>query len=359
MGAVTGQGPAAPRCDVVLRDVTDGDVEVFYAQQLDPVANHMAAFTRKDPSDREAFMAHWKRILSDRTVILKTVLLEGRVAGYVGKHEEKPGRQEVTYWIGREYWGRGVATRALSAFLDELKARPVYARVARDNVASMRVLEKRGFRILGYETSFANARGREIEEATLVLGAMTGEGEGHGALTSTTDAGLRVRPAIRGDIPAIVTVCTSSTNEEEEVGFGAPSPESPFSDPGRLAAAWQDPNLVRGEEILVAEMGGSVVGCVKVQDRGEVLELIDIDVPRDLQGRRIGTRMVRFVEDRARREGKRAVTLGTSRNAAGVPWKSLPWWQWQGYQVTHEEENDWTRSIGPGVREIRMRKDLL
>ena len=68
--------------------------------------------------------------------------------------------------------------------------------------------------------------------------------------------------------------------------------------------------------------------------------------------------MVRFVEERARREGNRAVTLGTSRNAAGVPWKSLPWWQALGYGVTGEEENDWTRSIGIGVREIRMRKEL-
>ena len=78
-----------------------------------------------------------------------------------------------------------------------------------------------------------------------------------------------------------------------------------------------------------------------------------------LQGRGIGTMLVRSVEERARAAGKQAVTAGTSRNAEGMAWKSLPWWQHLGYLVTHEEENEWTRSIGPGVREIRLRKELL
>jgi len=97
---------------------------------------------------------------------------------------------------------------------------------------------------------------------------------------------------------------------------------------------------------------------VTVEDRGCELELVNIDVPLELQGRGIGTMLVRSVEERARAAGKQAVTAGTSRNAEGVAWKSLPWWQHLGYRVTHEEENSWTRSIGPGAREIRMRKDL-
>lgn len=169
---------------------------------------------------------------------------------------------------------------------------------------------------------------------------------------------LRIRPATREDIPGIVHVSTSSLEDGEVEGFGVQSPDQPFEDASRLATAWQEPNLVRGEEVLVAELRGRVVGVVTVQDRGEALELINIDVPRELQGRGIGTRLVRFVEDRARKEGKQAVTLGTSRNAAGVAWRSLPWWQSRGYRITHEEENAWTRAIGPGTREIRMRKDL-
>ena len=171
-------------------------------------------------------------------------------------------------------------------------------------------------------------------------------------------SGVRVRAATREDIPGIVMVSNSSVSEEEEVGFGTPSSESTFANPARISAAWTDPNQVYGQGVLVAEIEGRVVGCVTVEDRADDLELVNIDVPRDLHGRGIGSQMVRFVEEMARQQGKRAVTLGTSRNAAGIAWKSLPWWEAQDYRVTGEEENDWTRSIGPGVREIRMRKDL-
>jgi GNAT superfamily N-acetyltransferase len=172
------------------------------------------------------------------------------------------------------------------------------------------------------------------------------------------DPTVRVRPAIRTDIHGIVEAASTSVDEGEDIGFGSPSPDSPFSDPGRLAAAWQEPNVVGGDEIIVAEIDGRTVGFATLEDRGEDLELVNIDVARAFQRRGIGTRIVRFVEERAAEEGKHGVTLGTSRNAAGVPWKSLPWWQSLGYRITHEEENAWTRSIGPGTREIRMRKDL-
>ena len=175
---------------------------------------------------------------------------------------------------------------------------------------------------------------------------------------SGKSSGVRLRPATRQDIPAIVMISNSSVDEAEDVGFGTPRSELVFSDEDRLSAAWEDPNFVREEEVWVAEFDGRVVGCVTVQDRSEALELINIDVPREFQGRGIGTRMVRLVEERARREGKRSVTLGTSRNAAGVAWKSLPWWESRGYRITGEEENDWTRSIGVGVREIRMEKRI-
>jgi ribosomal protein S18 acetylase RimI-like enzyme len=173
---------------------------------------------------------------------------------------------------------------------------------------------------------------------------------------------LSIRSANRDDIPAIVECANSSTAEEEETGFGTPFSERTFNDVGRLSAAWRDPNVVGpdvgGEEVIVAETEGRVVGYVTVEDRGEELELVNIDVRREQQGQGIGSRLVQFVEERAIREGRRALTLGTSRNAEGVPWKSLGWWQKLGYTVTGEEENAWTRSIGVGVREIRMRKPL-
>lgn len=157
--------------DVRLRDVTRDDLATFFEQQRDPDANDMAAFTPRDPSDRDAFMARWSRILGDDTTIIRTVLFDGRVAGSVLSYQES-GRHEVSYWIGKEYWGRGVATRALAAFVGHVVTeRPLYARAAKDNLASLRVLQKCGFTIRGEDKGFANARGHEVEEYILILSA--------------------------------------------------------------------------------------------------------------------------------------------------------------------------------------------
>jgi RimJ/RimL family protein N-acetyltransferase len=158
--------------DVLLRDVTEADLPIFFEQQLDPAANHMAAFTAKDPADRAA---KWTKILDDDSITKRTILFGGRVAGSVSAFVAPwSGQLEVTYWLGREYWGRGIATKALTEFLGHLKARPVYARAAKDNIASIRVLAKCGFTIFGRDKGFANARGEEVEEVVLRLG---GDGE--------------------------------------------------------------------------------------------------------------------------------------------------------------------------------------
>lgn len=114
-------------------------------------------------------MAHWAKILADDTVTIKTILFGGHVAGSIASwvHAKWLGKPEVTYWIGKEYWGKGVATRAISEFLSLIKERPLYARA--DNIASLRVLEKCGFVVSGYNKGFANARGAEVEEALLEL----------------------------------------------------------------------------------------------------------------------------------------------------------------------------------------------
>jgi RimJ/RimL family protein N-acetyltransferase len=153
---------------VLLRDVSDDDLPIFFEQQLDPAANHMAAFTAEYPADRDAFTEKWTKILDDDIITKKTILFEGHVAGHVVSFE-RFGKPEVAYWIGKEFWGKGIATRALSELLSGLKTRPLYARAAKDNIASIRVLEKCGFTISGYEKAFANARGEEIEEAILKL----------------------------------------------------------------------------------------------------------------------------------------------------------------------------------------------
>jgi RimJ/RimL family protein N-acetyltransferase len=155
---------------LLLRDVLNDDLPIFFEYQLDPEANYMAAFTAKDPTNQEAFMAHWHKILTDKANIIRTILFNGNVAGSVSSYEEE-GKPEVTYWLGKEYWGKGIATWALTEFLTQHnKTRPIYARVAKDNPGSRRVLEKCGFRIIGESSGFANARGQEIEELLLVLG---------------------------------------------------------------------------------------------------------------------------------------------------------------------------------------------
>ncbi|QIN81306.1 GNAT family N-acetyltransferase [Rubrobacter tropicus] len=164
---MTGGGPRPPTGQVRLRDVDEGDLTTFFDQQLDPEANRMAAFTSRNPADRDAFAAHWSRILGDETIVKKTVLFDGLVAGNVLGFEQFGGR-EVSYWIGKEFWNRGIATRALSEFLNQTETRPLYARAAKDNLPSIRVLEKCGFTISGEDGGFSNARGEEVEEFILI-----------------------------------------------------------------------------------------------------------------------------------------------------------------------------------------------
>lgn len=158
-----------------LREVAAGDLSLFYEQQLDPAGNRMAGFAAREPADREAFTAHWARLLGDESITVRAILLDGAVAGYVASFTrfEKP---EVSYWLGREFWGRGVATRGLRRFLGLERRRPLYARAAKDNPASLRVLHKCGFVVCGEGKAFSHSRGTEIEELILVL-----EGEPPGA----------------------------------------------------------------------------------------------------------------------------------------------------------------------------------
>lgn len=153
---------------VILRDVIEDDLSIFFEQQMDRTANFMAAFAAKDPSDKAAFQTHWEKILHNETIIKKTVIYSGNVAGHVLSFEQF-GEREVSYWIGREFWGKGIATEALSLFLDGIAIRPLYARAAKDNIASIRVLEKCGFKVQGEDKGFSNARVMEVEEYILKL----------------------------------------------------------------------------------------------------------------------------------------------------------------------------------------------
>jgi RimJ/RimL family protein N-acetyltransferase len=158
----------SPSLKIQLRSIGDDDLPIFFEQQLDPEANWMAAFTAKNPSDRQAFDAHWHKILADKTITISTILYEGLVAGSVLCHSWD-GDPEISYWLGKSYWGKGIATQALTLFLEIVPQRPLYARVAKDNIASIRVLEKNGFTLSGEGKWFSNARGSEVEELLWVL----------------------------------------------------------------------------------------------------------------------------------------------------------------------------------------------
>jgi RimJ/RimL family protein N-acetyltransferase len=151
--------------DIQLRDVTEADLPIFYEQQLDPDATQMAAFPSRA---RDAFMAHWAKIMADESLQHKTILFNGEVAGNVVCFEQL-GEREVGYWLGKEYWGKGIATRALEEFLKMIEIRPLYAHVAKHNVGSRRVLEKCGFSIVGEDRFFSEAFGKDIEEYILTL----------------------------------------------------------------------------------------------------------------------------------------------------------------------------------------------
>jgi RimJ/RimL family protein N-acetyltransferase len=125
----------------VLREVVEADLPILYEHECDPEAAAMAAFPSRE---RDAFMAHWAKTLANDSALTMIVVADGEVAGNIGCWEAD-GRRFVGYWIGREFWGRGLATQALAELVGMVETRPLYAHVVKSNVASIRVLEKCGF----------------------------------------------------------------------------------------------------------------------------------------------------------------------------------------------------------------------
>ena len=154
---------------LALRELRDEDLPLLFEQWADPVAVHMAAFTAPDHMEPDAFERRWSRLRADDTVLNRAIVVDDVVVvGTIGSWGE-PGEREVTYWIGRSHWGKGIATDALRAFLAIERSRPLHAHVASDNVGSRRVLEKCGFRVVATERGVAGARSAEIEELALRL----------------------------------------------------------------------------------------------------------------------------------------------------------------------------------------------
>lgn len=151
---------------ISLREVRAGDLPIFFEQQLDPEATRMAAFP---PRARGEFMDHWAKAMAEETTILRTIVFHEKVAGNI-VYWEKSGERRVGYWLGKEYWGKGIASAALARFVGQVKIRPLYARVAKKNVASIRVLQKCGFTISGEDT-FCDLGSEPGSEFILILEA--------------------------------------------------------------------------------------------------------------------------------------------------------------------------------------------
>jgi RimJ/RimL family protein N-acetyltransferase len=147
-----------------LRDVEAGDLALIFEHQRDPIAVAMVAFHSRDAM---AFAEHWTKLLADPTILKKTVIVDGQVAGHIGSWTSD-GKREIGYWLDRAFWGRGIATEAISAYLLLEPIRPLHAEVAQHNTASLRVLHKCGFTIS--HVIDATPHDTEVARVLLTLG---------------------------------------------------------------------------------------------------------------------------------------------------------------------------------------------
>lgn len=148
---------------ISLRKSIEPDLEVFYQNQADEEANFMAAFTSKNPLDKDAYIKKWTRLMTVDSVHMQSILLDDVVVGCVVKFV-MGGDSDITYALNKKHWGKGITSEAVKLFLDIERTRPLFGRVANDNHGSRKILEKSGFMKIGTNTDFANARGKEIEE---------------------------------------------------------------------------------------------------------------------------------------------------------------------------------------------------
>ena len=129
---------------ISLRLPLETDLPILFEQQLDPAATAMAAFPSRD---RGPFMLHWEKIMNDKAVTIRVIVYKGKIAGHLVCWKQNY-EQEVGYWLGREFWGKGIGSAALAEFLKIVKIRPLYAHVVNHNIGSRRILEKCGFELL-------------------------------------------------------------------------------------------------------------------------------------------------------------------------------------------------------------------
>lgn len=155
--------------NLILRPTVIADLDQFFTFQLDQEAVHLAAFMPKDYNDKIVYISKYTKLLAEPTVHMCTILVENQIVGSISKFE-LDGNAEITYWIDRHFWGKGIGATALQTFLQLESMRPIIGRVAFDNVRSQKVLEHGGFQKIRTDKGFASARQKEIEEYIYQLG---------------------------------------------------------------------------------------------------------------------------------------------------------------------------------------------
>jgi len=153
---------------IELRDVHDDDLDAIFEMMRDPEAVALAAFTAADPDDREAFDAWMSRNLSSPDTSVFVITENSGFAGSISAFTIE-GEREVSFWLPRLAWGRGIATEALRQLISREPIRPLFARVAAHNHGSIAVLRNAGFAEVSRNTAYAPGLGRETEEIVFAL----------------------------------------------------------------------------------------------------------------------------------------------------------------------------------------------
>ncbi|HWK58981.1 MAG TPA: GNAT family N-acetyltransferase [Parapedobacter sp.] len=151
------------KLDIILRPTEIADLDTLFEIQLDKEGGYLAAFMPNDHTNKLAYLDKFTKLLNDPTVNNQTIIIDNKIVGSIAKFVMF-GDNELTYWIDKQYWGKGIATKALKHFLYIETTRPIFGRVAFDNFGSQKVLEKCGFLKIGSDKGFASARQTEIEE---------------------------------------------------------------------------------------------------------------------------------------------------------------------------------------------------
>lgn len=153
---------------IELRPLDDDDLDAVFEMMRDREAIAMAAFTAQDPDDRAAFDAWIARERAAADVLCLVVTENSGFAGTAAAFTVE-GDREVSFWLARHAWGRGVATEALRLLISREPIRPLYARTAAHNAAAIAVLNKVGFTEVSRNVEVAPGVGREIEEIVFTL----------------------------------------------------------------------------------------------------------------------------------------------------------------------------------------------